>query len=115
MKFCPACDNMLFIDLLETKKLVYYCKNCTYKEEIDQKTQIIIDDNKISDAMNYSMFLNENIKYDTTLPHVNNINCTYEDCKKEKKDVIYMKYDFVNMKYLYYCCDCERFFKTNKN
>jgi DNA-directed RNA polymerase subunit M/transcription elongation factor TFIIS len=116
MDFCPRCDNMLFINVSdsESKNLVMYCKNCQFSEEKDQKTTLIIDDNKVSDVINYSMFLNKNIKYDSTLPHVDNIACTYSDCKKSKNDVIYLKYDFVNMKYIYYCCECDRFFKSSK-
>jgi hypothetical protein len=26
--------------------------------------------------------------------------------------VIYIKYDFINMKYLYHCCHCEHFWKN---
>lgn len=115
MKFCSSCDNMLFTDIGENKQLIFYCKNCNFREETEKKSQLVFDDNKVSDVMNYSLFLNDHIKHDSTLPHVNNIACTYKDCSKEKKDVIYMKYNFVDMNYLYFCCNCDRFFKSSKN
>lgn len=115
MKFCINCKNYLYIDLDEEQNLVRYCKNCSHKE-VEKKENgsvLVIDDNKIDDVTRYSQFLNKNIKYDPTLPRVNNIPCTNPDCKKkDDPEVIYVKYDFVNMKYLYYCCSCEQYFKN---
>jgi hypothetical protein len=98
------------------KDLMYYCKNCDNKV-IQQKGNgsiCVIDDNKIDDVTKYSQYINKNIKYDPTLPRVNNIQCVNESCtgKGKPNEVIYLKYDFVNMKYLYYCCHCEQFWKA---
>ncbi len=118
MKFCEFCENMLYVTVAPDKNLVYYCKNCENKViETKEKGSIcVIDDNKIDDVTKYSQYINKYIKHDPTLPRVNNIKCVNEKCKTHtdpsiEKEVIYLKYDFVNMKYLYHCCHCETFFK----
>lgn len=120
MRFCPCCNNFLYVDLDEEKNLLYYCKNCSHKsvEKKEGGSILVIDDNKIDDATRYSQFLNKHIKHDPTLPHVNNIKCTNPKCTKPKdadNDIIYIKYDFVNMYYLYYCCYCEEYMRSTKN
>lgn len=127
MKFCDYCDNMLYISVNEDKKLTYTCKNCNFNrvmENSNEDSTVLLDDglstvdNKTcimnfdytDELKNFYQFLNKDIKYDKTLPHVNNIKCPNTECKKET-DTIYIKYDNPNMKYLYFCCNCEKFWK----
>lgn len=77
-------------------------------EECDE---CVMNINYTDDKHNYQQFMNINIKYDKTLPHVNNIKCPDIKCKKTT-DTIYIKYDLNNMKYLYFCCNCEKFWKN---
>jgi hypothetical protein len=112
MRFCEHCNNFLYIDLDEDKNLLYYCKNCSHKvvEKKENGSICVIDDNKIDDVTRYSQYLNKYIKHDPTLPHVNNIKCTNAKCTKKKEqedEVIYVKYDFVNMLYMYTCVYCD--------
>jgi hypothetical protein len=116
MKFCEYCENMLYITLTPEKDLLYYCKNCDNKvvEKKELGSICVIDDNKVDDVTKYSQYMNKYIKHDPTLPRVNNIVCTNQQCTKKKdadNEVIYIKYDFVKMRYLYFCCHCETFFK----
>jgi hypothetical protein len=68
-------------------------------------------------AVNLNNYLTTNIKYDPSLPHVNNIACP--NCKgnntEKQNDVIYIKYDAENKKYLYFCCKCDHFWTHDKN
>lgn len=117
MRFCEVCSQMLYVKMSENgKDLTYYCKNCetAYKESKDNESIVVIDYKKIDDSTKYMQFLNKNIKFDPSLPRVNNIVCTNKDCKSHtggNNEVIYIKYDHVNMKYMYYCCVCEGFWK----
>ena len=119
MKFCEFCENMLYVTVTEDNDLMHYCKNCEHK--VIQKKSVgsicVIDDNTIDDATKYSQYINKYIKHDHTLPRVNNIECTNKDCKSKSEDVenevIYIKYDFTNMKYIYYCCHCDSFWKPS--
>lgn len=122
MKFCDICDNMLYIDFQEdkdntTKKiLLYTCKVCnTTVEEKTSGSILVIDDNKINDEIKYSQYINKYLKYDPCLPRVNNIICTNSSCTKpadKDNEVIYLKYDPINMKYIYHCCYCNHFWNN---
>jgi hypothetical protein len=107
---------MLYVDDSQKKKLIHYCKACN--NQITQENNnsfLIIDDNKINDSTKYSQYINKYIKHDPTLPRVNNIICPNKECTKKETDsneVIYIKYDIVNMKYLYYCCHCDLSWKS---
>jgi hypothetical protein len=108
---------MLYVTITPDKNLLHYCKNCDNREvQVKENGSIcVIDDNKVDDATKYSMFINKYVKHDATLPRVNNIVCANETCTKaadSENQVIYIKYDFINMKYLYYCCHCEHFWKA---
>jgi hypothetical protein len=119
MHFCSICDNVYFIKVNEDKDMVYFCKSCG-NEEVKHKDNgsiCIIDDNKVDDATKYSQYMNKYLKYDPTLPRVSNIKCTNPTCTKdedEANEVIYLKYDHAGMKYMYYCCHCEYFWRLNK-
>lgn len=115
MDFCSLCENMLYIkiDIDDENKLKNYCKNCNFEKELPKNKSIaILENNYEKEEINYELFINPYIKYDPTLPRVNNIKCSNTNCtkKKDKDDeVIYIKYDNENMKYLYYCIHCEHF------
>ncbi len=118
MKFCEICNNTYFIKVNENKDMVYHCKACG-NEEVQKKENgsiCIIDDDKVDDATKYSQYMNKYLKYDPTLPRVSNIVCVNPKCTKSKEqpnEVIYLKYDFINMKFLYHCCYCSHFWKTS--
>lgn len=117
MKFCPICSNVYFIKTNDNKDLVYFCKACGNEEEQkkEQGSICIIDDNKVDDATKYSQYINKYLKYDPTLPRVSNIACPNSKCTRkpnEPNEVIYLKYDFTNMKFLYHCVKCEHFWRT---
>lgn len=118
MHFCSICDNVYFIKVNEDKDMVYFCKSCG-NEEVKHKDNgsiCIIDDNKVDDATKYSQYMNKYLKYDPTLPRVANIKCANPACTKggdQPNEVIYLKYDHTNMKYMYYCCHCEYFWRLD--
>lgn len=120
MHFCSICDNVYFIKVNEEKDMVYFCKSCG-NEEVKHKDNgsiCIIDDNKVDDATKYSQYMNRYLKYDPTLPRVSNIKCTNPACTKGEdvvNEVIYLKYDHAGMKYMYYCCHCEYFWRLDKH
>lgn len=120
MKFCSVCDNMMYLSLHEEddKRLMFRCKYCTHEEPAHGEgtpTQVLGKD-YIHDQTKYHQYLNPNIKFDPTLPRVNTIKCVHASttCTKPadvEDEVIFVKYDRTEMKYLYYCCHCESFWK----
>lgn len=119
MEFCKLCENMLYvkIDVQDDKQqLQNYCKNCNYVKDLPNDVSIpIVENNYEKEDKNYELFINPYIKHDPTLPRVNNIKCTNKDCESKNKnvenEVIYIKYDNEEMKYLYYCVHCDNFWK----
>tara|TARA_B110000259_G_C14016023_1_gene401343 strand:+ start:2026 stop:2367 length:342 start_codon:yes stop_codon:yes gene_type:complete len=113
---------MLYINVEKTEdgknQLKNYCKNCNFSKELSNTKSMSIIETiyEKSENINYKLFINPYIKYDPTLPRVNNIECNNKECTKEKdkmNEVIYIKYDNENMKYLYYCVYCEKFWKLD--
>ena len=125
MKFCDVCDNMLYIRLeaLEAgggggSKLVYFCKNCGNSidgDDTDTKS-CIIDTNYIDDQTTYKQFATPYITHDPTLPRVDDIVCPTAECPSRAgtatPEVIYVKYDATNLKFLYHCTRCSTFWKS---
>jgi DNA-directed RNA polymerase subunit M/transcription elongation factor TFIIS len=86
------------------------CRACGYQEE-DPGGLILETDLKEKTSEGYKILLNEFTKSDPTLPHLDTIKCPNETCPsrsaKAESDVIYIKYDTANMKYLYICTNCN--------
>nr|QOI90427.1 hypothetical protein HWQ62_00291 [Pyramimonas orientalis virus] len=122
MDFCSFCDNMLYIKDTEEDKfnVMYYCKNCSYEKPLStESTSTLIIQNKYSDNnINMNNVINENIIHDPTIPHINNIVCPNTQCIKPKdknNDIMYIKVDNVNLKFVYYCTYCKYFWENNLN
>jgi len=108
--FCPTCRYYLYLDQTE-KTLRRVCRNCGFQEE-DNKGGLVLElDLKEKTSEGYKILMNEFTKQDPTLPHVNTIKCPNVGCatntSSKEKDVIYLKYDAINMKFLYICNVCD--------
>lgn len=116
MEFCEVCDNMLYLEVTPEKHLKTFCKNCNFTAIRQATSSIAISKkNFTSDANSFKAFMNPNIKYDYSLPRVNNVECpSCQPKQRQSKDneVIYIKYDHDNMRYLYFCCHCDHFWKN---
>mgnify|MGYP006278143157 CR=1 FL=1 len=118
MLFCDVCENMMYITLDEENKLQYKCKNCMNAldaSSAERDQSLVLRKSYIDDETKYKQYVNPNIKYDPTLPRVNAIPCANPNCTKprgEDNEVIYVKYDKDNLRFMYYCCFCETFWKS---
>ena len=117
MKFCEICRNMLYITLKDDMKdtLNYYCRNCGYNKDCETSVCISSSSDVMRSANSFRNIINEYTKFDPTLPRVNNILCPNDACltnhddakERADKEVIYLRYDNKNMKYMYLCCICD--------
>jgi hypothetical protein len=139
MRFCALCDNMLYISLRSTAaagtgagaeagkgtgapRLTYVCKHCgnvaeAAHDEEGGATRVMLT-NYADDQTTYQQHATRFIKFDPTLPRVSNIPCPNAECKRPKaaaQRVIYVKYDYANLKYLYCCEHCDTFWKSGDN
>ena len=120
MHFCSNCSNMYYISLQsdEVNKLIYYCRNCGNKDDkLINENLCISKTDFIKKESNFSNIINKFTKLDPTLPRINNIKCPNSECKSNINDslreIIYLRYDDINMKYIYLCCNCDYSWTTN--
>ena len=124
MKFCVNCDNMYYIgvDVDNPNKITYYCRNCKHKDEtITEEGLCVLNTQLRKGEQNFSHIVNKYTKMDPTLPRIYNMKCPNSDCITNKEgtdkpaEIIYLRYDDVNLKYVYVCVNCDIVWKTNEN
>jgi len=123
MKFCNICENMYYIKIDDDNSnlLNYYCRNCGNTDKNYTKENIIINKTNIKESnkeLNY--IINEYTVLDPTLPRTNKIDCINVECPTNKttnksvnKEIIYIRYDEINIKYIYLCSTCHTNWKSN--
>jgi len=128
MNFCKNCNNLYYLkidtndDNTESNKLIFYCRNCGDEESNLTENDICVSsiENRQNDD-NYESYINEYTKMDPTLPRTNNIKCPNNNCDTNKKEdninreIIYVRYNNIDMKYVYMCSTCDTIWKTNVN
>ena len=99
------------ISFFEKHKVLQKCK-IRYCKIYDNINDHYID---LSESINSNKFIN----YDITLPHIksDNIKCPNSECisitDEKQSDIIYIKYDKDNMKYIYSCNHCGQKWTNN--
>ena len=123
MHFCSKCENMYYIriDANNSNKLIYYCRKCGTEDElfdIDNVSIVKTDIKKSEDS--FSHIINKYTKLDPTLPRTDKVLCPNKDCetntnKDSKREIIYIRYNDTEMKYVYMCSTCDTVWKTNES
>jgi len=121
MHFCDKCSNMYYIRLSEENpnSIIYYCRNCGNENKNVTLDSVTISKTQFKHGkQKYSSIINKYTKFDPTLPRISNILCPNADCPTNKdgkeREIIYIRYDDVNMKYVYLCYDCETVWRINE-
>jgi DNA-directed RNA polymerase subunit M/transcription elongation factor TFIIS len=120
MHFCSVCNNMYYlrIDEQNPNKLDYYCRNCGHEDKLLAHDNMCVSKTYIKkNDQSFNHIINEYTKLDPTLPRVTTILCPNPECetntKNKKREIIYIRYDDTNMKYVYLCSDCSTIWQTN--
>ena len=120
MHFCSKCSNMYYIRINsdDPNSLVYYCRQCGNEDKIIGVDNVCVSKTQIKKSdKSFNYIINKYTKLDPTLPRINNILCPNPDCntntKDEPREIIYIRYDDVNMKYIYLCSTCDTVWNTN--
>lgn len=121
MKFCNICENMYYIKIDDDNQnnLNYYCRKCGNIDKNYTKENITVNKTDLKESnkeINY--ILNEFTVLDPTLPRTNKILCINSECpthtnKEIKNEIIYIRYDEINIKYVYLCSVCKTNWKSN--
>lgn len=122
MKFCNTCDNMFYlsIDPADSNKLMFYCRKCGTHDNggVNDKSSIISSVQLSSTETNMSRIINKYTKLDPTLPRIDRIPCPNMECstntKETPREIIYIRYDDINIKYMYLCSTCDYVWKANE-
>lgn len=144
MKFCPVCENLLYISVTggdgddgdggQGSQMSYHCKNCGSMQRVtgDGKHESIcvLETRLGADTAGgggYKRYMTPYLKHDPTLPRATDIRCpnptclsnggapaSKEDAQNRQHEVIVVKYDRENMRYLYCCETCDTFWRTGE-
>lgn len=114
MHFCDKCSNMYYIRINEDdpNKLVYYCQKCGNEDALLASQNVCVSRTQIKKSeQSFNHIINKYTKFDPTLPRINNILCPDPNCPTNSngkdREIIYIRYDDTNMKYVYLCSDCD--------
>jgi DNA-directed RNA polymerase subunit M/transcription elongation factor TFIIS len=119
MHFCSNCQNMYYIriNVDNPNSLVYYCRQCGNEDKLLAVENVCVSRTQIKkNDRSYNHIINKYTKLDPTLPRITNMLCPNSDCitntKDKEKEIIYIRYDDTNMKYVYLCCECDTVWNT---
>jgi DNA-directed RNA polymerase subunit M/transcription elongation factor TFIIS len=137
MHFCENCGNMYYIRVSEEddEQLIYYCRKCCTENKniINNIENLCISKTHVKTTkQNYKNIINEYTKMDPTIPRINTIKCPNPDCLsntndtdksketntnstcKKNREIIYLRYDDENIKFIYLCCVCDKTWLNNE-
>jgi DNA-directed RNA polymerase subunit M/transcription elongation factor TFIIS len=108
LEFCNVCENYLYLDT-SNDKLTKSCKTCGYKKDGEGGliTETIIH---AKSSEEYKYVVNEFTKQDPRLPHFKNLKCPNAACASQttgQNDVIVIKYDQKQLRFVYICSICD--------
>jgi DNA-directed RNA polymerase subunit M/transcription elongation factor TFIIS len=119
MRFCSECQNMYYIriDSENVNKLIYYCRNCGNEDKLANVENVCISSTQIKKSdQSFEHIINKYTKLDPTLPRTSKVLCPNSECetntKEAKREIIYVRYDDINMKYINMCSTCDLVWKT---
>jgi DNA-directed RNA polymerase subunit M/transcription elongation factor TFIIS len=131
MHFCSVCANMYYISITPENELQYYCRNCGNIDNTIAAENICVSKMNIKHTttqQSFSQVVNKYTKYDPTLPRINTIRCPNDECpsntlatgsdggenKKSKNEIIYVRYDDTNLRFVYLCAKCDKVWNTEQ-
>ena len=119
MHFCKKCANMYYIKLAgeEEDNLIYYCRHCGHEDATLTGESLCVSRTSFAATnSNHAHYINPYTSSDPTLPRVTNIPCPNEVCSTNtegtEREVVYIRYDDENIKYVYLCSTCNTAWKT---
>ena len=129
MHFCINCHNMYYLKIRDDdddnkggNSLIYYCRNCGHENTTLTSENVCVSETQLRRSeQKFTHMVNEYTKYDPTLPRINTIKCPNQECisnkhgEEAKREIIYIRYDDTNMKYIYLCPQCDTMWKTDEH
>lgn len=113
MKFCTNCENMYYIQLQEENNAIeYYCRKCGHTENSFDQNIIVSKTNVTKQNSSNQNIINQYTKLDPTIPRIHTISCMNKSCSSNTdenvvQDILYVRYDTDELKYMYMCTICN--------
>tara|TARA_A100001011_G_C14054593_1_gene733418 strand:- start:14 stop:373 length:360 start_codon:yes stop_codon:yes gene_type:complete len=110
MEFCPECENMLYLKIVNDESnqgLIKYCKKCNFTKEVSSTKDSIYSIDYNYDEIKKQNLINEYTVFDPTLPKATGLKCPNVDCKEKPTNIVYLNYDKDDMKFIYICIHCH--------
>lgn len=121
IRFCPVCRYYLYVEANtgQEESLYRFCRNCGYRNADEHGglvTEMMVQERATE---GYKILLNEFTRRDPRLPHIKkDVKCPDPACDsnhgKAEADIIYIKYDAINMLYLYICDICGHQWRSRR-
>ena len=120
MHFCKNCQNMYYIQISDKdpNSLEYYCRKCGNKDDTITVDNVMISTVHVKpNEKQFNNIVNKYTKLDPTLPRTDRVLCPFEECptntKEVPREIIQIRYDDTNMKYINLCSTCDNVWKIN--
>jgi DNA-directed RNA polymerase subunit M/transcription elongation factor TFIIS len=114
LEFCSVCENYLYLDT-SNDKLTKSCKTCGYQKETTEGSLITETVIQAQSSEDYRYVVNEFTKQDPRLPRFKNLKCPKPDCPTQNgvpSEVIVIKYDQKNLRFVYICSVCDETWRS---
>jgi hypothetical protein len=125
---------MYYISITPENELQYYCRNCGNVDDTIAADNICVSKINVKHTttpQTFSQVVNKYTKLDPTLPRINTVRCPNDECpsnrpstsssgggggvvSEKKSEVIYIRYDDTNLKYVYLCAKCDKVWNTEQ-
>jgi DNA-directed RNA polymerase subunit M/transcription elongation factor TFIIS len=127
---------MYYISITAENELQYYCRHCGNIDNTIASENICVSKVNVKHSttpQSFSQVVNKYTKLDPTLPRIHTMRCPNDDCPsndkvssgagggggagkstKSKSEIIYVRYDDTNLKYVYLCTKCDKVWNTEQ-
>jgi DNA-directed RNA polymerase subunit M/transcription elongation factor TFIIS len=124
---------MYYISVTPENELQYYCRNCGNIDNTVASENICVSKVNMKHStttQSFSQVVNKYTKLDPTLPRIHTMRCPNDECpsnagssgsgggggarNKPKSEIIYVRYDDTNLKYVYLCAKCDKVWNTEQ-
>jgi hypothetical protein len=129
---------MYYISVTPENELQYYCRNCGNIDNTVASENICVSKVNVKHSttpQSFSQVVNKYTKLDPTLPRIHTMRCPNDECpsneggggsggaraeggagahNKPKSEIIYVRYDDINLKYVYLCAKCDKVWNTEQ-
>ena len=127
---------MYYISVTAENELQYYCRHCGNIDNTIASENICVSKVNVKHSttpQSFSQVVNKYTKLDPTLPRIHTMRCPNDECPsndkvssgagggggagkstKSKSEIIYVRYDDTNLKYVYLCTKCDKVWNTEQ-